>query len=77
MNLSIIFTSKLQFEKAKDWFRFSNEESDFCIEFEDPEFRSITFTVASQEDADSAEIELTQELNKASIEGFTFELDSI
>ena len=77
MNLSIIFASKSQFEKAQDWFRFSNEESNFCIEFEDPEFRSITFTVASQEDADSTEIELTHELNKAFIEGFTFELDRI
>lgn len=72
MLLYVSFPNKTDYEKAKDFFA---NESGFSAQNEIDEFKSIGFVVSSQEDADSTEIEITKELNKAGFDNYRFELE--
>jgi hypothetical protein len=68
--LNVVFKSTEDYIRAKEWF---NEESDFYPEGEYDEFRTISFEVADQEDADALEKALDQELTGADIYSYHFE----
>lgn len=69
--LSVIFRNDFDFEVAKDF--FESEKSSFQPFYYNDEFRSIDFQVKGQQDADTTEAALSDELNNASITRYRFE----
>jgi len=72
--LNLKFRYEQDFQKAIEWFAWSND-SQFVVEFENKEFRSLGFTVQDENDAVSTEFALTNELNETDINNFSFELE--
>jgi hypothetical protein len=68
--LNVVFKSKESFELAKNHFL---NVSVFYPELQNEEFKTLGFSVKSQEDADNLEKELVEEFNKIDLDDYYFE----
>ncbi len=72
--LSLTFKDKNEFERAKE--HFENDSDFYPFDIND-EFRTFSFQVQDQADADSTEFYLTQELEgNTDLQGYFFSIDS-
>lgn len=74
MELLVKFTNNADFEKAQSWFSYESESA-FVAETENEEFKSLGFTVVSEEDANNLELAIKEELQETNIANYFFELE--